>query len=70
MLRPVRGLDTAMEGKVAVGGQKHERPEKVSPAFLSIIGDLALDIELLRMQRRIALDQNVLPGQFLELHQP
>ncbi len=77
-LRPVKALDTATVWKVAVDAQKHERPERLlrpfcdglqlSPGYQPRFS--ALDIELFRMQRRIALNQDVLSGQLLKLNQP
>ena len=71
---PVTALDTALEWKVAVIAQKHERPELWLRPFRGCsaiyLWLLPLDIELFRMQRRIALDQDVLAGQFFEFHEP
>ncbi len=43
-----------------------------APAFCcaNTLTCLSLNIELLRMQRGIALDQNVLPDQVLEFREP
>jgi len=61
--RPATCLDTDMQVKVAVCAQKHERPERVAPAFLFNNFRLsALYVELFRVQRRVALDQNIFSG--------
>ena len=68
---PYTGLDTDYFQKVAVRMQKQERPESDSGLpLVYLISASALNIELFRMQRCIALYQDVFPGQLLELHQP